>query len=157
MSVRFGERTLEEFHRTVARYPVKEAALLPTLRLAEREFGSITDDAMIYVAELLDLPPARVHGVFTFYTHFRRPGWGRHVLQVCCTLPCALRGALDLVGHLKRRLGIDVGGTTADGRFTLLKVECLASCGTAPALQVNDVYHENLTIEQLDALLAQLP
>ena len=135
------------------RYPVREAALLPLLRLAEEEFGVIDEAAIACVAREIGMSPGNVYGVFTFYTHYRRKGDGKYVLQVCSTLPCALRGCRDVVHHLETRLGIRPGQTTPDGKFTLKKVECLGSCDTAPVVQINDDYHESLTIEKLDGIL----
>jgi len=140
----------------LTRYPDPQAALLPVLRLAEEEFTNIDSPAVLLVARTLDLSPGYVWGVLTFYTHYRREGDGKYLLQVCSTLSCALRGCRDISHHLEKKLGIEVGETTSDGRFTLKKVECLGSCGTAPVVQVNDEYHENLSIEKLDRLLASL-
>lgn len=153
-SLTFSAEGRQRYEWLLTRYPVKEAALLPTLRIAEQEFGSLGEAELRYVADLMGLPPARVYGVFTFYTHFRRKGTGRYHLQVCSTLSCALRGSEELVDHLRRNLDIDVGETTEDGLFTLTKVECLASCDTAPMLQLNDDYHEGLTLDDVDRLLA---
>ena len=138
------------------RYPVRTAALLPVLRLAEEEFGVIDDGAVECVAREVGVSAGYVYGVLTFYTHYRRPGDGTYVLQVCSTLPCALRGCREIVAHLRERLGIGPGESTADGRFTLKKVECLGSCDTAPVVQVNDDYHENLTTAKLDEVLVAL-
>jgi NADH-quinone oxidoreductase E subunit len=139
--------------RVVARYPEAKAALLPVLWLVQRTRGWVDLESEAWVAERLGLSPAHVHGVVTFYTMYKRRPMGRHHIQVCTTLSCMLRGSDDLVTHLTRRLGIKPGETTPDGRFSLVKVECLGSCGTAPMLQLNDDYHENLTIESLDRLL----
>ena len=135
------------------RYPMREAVLLPALRLAEEEFGVIDGPAIECVARETGISPGTIWGVLTFYTHYRRAGDGKYVVQVCSTLPCALRGCRDLVHHLERRLGIRPGETTPDGKLTLKKVECLASCDTAPVVQINDDYHEQLTLEKLDAIL----
>lgn len=97
-----------------------------------------------------------MYGVFTFYTHFRRQGTGKYHVQICATLSCALRGEKQIREHLQQQLGIQVGETTDDGLFSLSKVECLGSCDTAPMLQCNDDYHENLTCAAVDALLARL-
>jgi NADH-quinone oxidoreductase subunit E len=153
MAVEFSPETLKEFQATVARYPKKEAAMLPVLYLAQREFGHLGPEAIDYVAKLMDQAPARVHGVVSFYTMYNMAPIGRHHIQVCRTLPCALRGAEEVTEFLKRKLGIDCGQTTPDGRFTLSEVECLASCGTAPMMQVNDDYYENLTAEKIDQIL----
>jgi NADH-quinone oxidoreductase subunit E len=140
----------------LGRYPTKRAALLPVLRVAESEFDGIGPRAIQLVARELELSPGYVYGVFTFYTQFRREGEGRYVLQVCSTLSCALRGCRELVQRLEQKLGIAPGETTADGLFTLKKVECLGSCDTAPVVQVNDDYHEGLDVAKLDALLETL-
>ncbi len=140
----------------LARYPNKQAALLPVLRLAEETFENIDDAAILLVAKTLGLSPGYVYGVLTFYTHYRREGTGKYNVQVCATLPCALRGCRDIVHHLEERFGVASGETTEDGLFTLKKVECLASCDTAPVVQINDDYHENLSIEKLDELLDDL-
>jgi NADH-quinone oxidoreductase subunit E len=152
----FSPEAKKRIRSLYARYPVKEAALLPVLRVAEEEFGVIDNPAILCVAREMGISPGYVYGVFTFYTHYRREGDGKYVLQVCSTLPCALRGCRELVSHLEKRLGIEPGGTTADGKFTLKKVECLASCDTAPVVQINDDYHENLTLEKIDRILDSL-
>jgi NADH-quinone oxidoreductase subunit E len=152
----FSPRAKERIEWLFGRYPVRVAALLPVLRLAEEEFGAIDDGAVECVAREIGVSPGYVYGVLTFYTHYRRPGDGKYVLQVCSTLPCALRGCRELVAQLQTRLAIRPGETTADGRFTLKKVECLGSCDTAPVVQVNEDYHENLTAAKLDELLDAL-
>ncbi len=149
----FGPPARKEIDWIISRYPNKQAALLPVLRVAEREFDGIGPASIRLVARTLDLSPGFVYGVFTFYTQFRRSGEGKYILQVCATLSCALRGCRDIVHHLERRLKIEPGQTTPDRVFTLKKVECLGSCDTAPVVQINDDYHENLTIEELDRVL----
>ena len=156
MAVEFSTQALKEFEETVSRYPRKEAAMLPVLNLAQREFGYLDPEAIEYVARLMGQPPARVHGVVSFYTMYNMKPIGRHHIQVCRTLPCALRGAEGVTAFIKRKLGIDVGETTADRRFTLSEVECLASCGTAPMMQINDDYHEDLNEEKIERILDSL-
>ncbi len=156
MAVEFSPETLTKFEETVRRYPKKEAAMLPVLYLAQEEFGHLSHEAIAYVAKLMDQPPARVHGVVSFYTMFNVKPIGRYHIQVCRTLSCALRGTEKVTGFVKRTLGIEVGQTTADGRFTLSEVECLASCGTAPMMQINDDYYENLTEEKIAEILQSL-
>ena len=156
MALEFSTKTYKKFEETVNRYPKKEAAMLPVLYLAQEEFGYLGPEAIEYVARLMGQSPARVHGVVSFYTMLKTKPIGRHHIQVCRTLPCALRGAEQLTGFIKKVLGIEVGQTTADGRFTLSEVECLASCGTAPMMQVNDHYYENLTDEKVTEILASL-
>lgn len=156
MSVEFSLETLKKFEQTVARYPKKEAAMLPVLRLAQREFGYLGAEAIAYVARLMDQSPARVHGIVSFYTMLYTQPMGRHHIQVCRTLPCALRGADKITGYIKKALAIEVGQTSPDGQFSLSEVECLASCGTAPMMQINDDYYENLTEESVKAILERL-
>ncbi len=139
------------------RYPEPASAVLPALWLAQSRFGFISEDAVAAVARELELPANDVAAAASFYTMFRLEPVGKYVIQVCCTLSCSLLGADALVEHLKRKLGVEVGGTTPDGRFTLKKVECLASCGTGPMLQVNEQkFHEMLDLEAVDRLLDSL-
>jgi NADH-quinone oxidoreductase E subunit len=153
MALEFSAETLKKFEATVARYPKKEAAMLPVLYLAQQEFGHLGPEAIAYIAKLMDQAPARVHGVVSFYTMYNTKPIGRHHIQVCRTLPCALRGAERVTDFLTKKLGIEPGQTTTDGRFTLSEVECLASCDTAPMMQVNDDYYENLTEAKINEIL----
>ena len=154
MPVHFSPGARKEFEELLARYPYKEPALLPALHLAQREFGYLSLDVIRYVAELLELPPARVAGVATFYPMYHFKPVGKYLIHVCATLSCALLGAERMVDYLQNRLGVGVGETTPDGRFTILKVECLASCGTAPVLMLNDILVHRVTREKLEDLLA---
>jgi NADH-quinone oxidoreductase subunit E len=147
---------LERYRWLLGRYPERMAIILPVLRLVEEEWGVIDQDGMRYVAALLDCPPSQVMGVVSFYTHFHTEGCGRFVLDVCMTLPCATRGAGKLLEHLERELGIKAGETTPDGLFTIRKVECLASCATAPMLQCGQKYYEQLTEKDVSALIETL-
>ena len=156
MALEFSPETLKKFEETVNRYPKKEAAMLPVLYLAQQEFGYLGEEAIAYVAKILEQPPARVHGVVSFYTMLNMKPIGRHHIQVCRTLPCALRGAEKITGFLTQKLGIELGQTTADRKFTLSEVECLASCGTAPMMQINDDYYENLTEAKVTEILESL-
>lgn len=153
MSAAFSEQAMREFERILSRYPNREAAILPALHLWQQEFGYVSDEGIVYVAGLLELPPARIEGVATFYTMYNRKPVGRYHVQICRNLPCSLMGAEHLVEHLSKKLGVKPGETTADGRFTLTTVECLGSCGTAPVMQVNGDYYENLTGDAIDAIL----
>jgi NADH-quinone oxidoreductase E subunit len=156
MGLEFSPEMYKKFEETVSRYPKKEAAMLPVLYLAQEEFGYLGNEVIEYVAKLMGQPPARVHGVVSFYTMLNTKPIGRHHIQVCRTLPCALRGAANITRFLEKTLGIEVGQTTGDGRFTLSEVECLASCGTAPMMQVNDDYYENLSDEKITEILQSL-
>ena len=157
MSVSFSDSGRKEFEALLKRYPDKEAAILPALHLAQREFGYVSDEAILRVAEILGFTPARIEGVATFYTMYNRRPVGKYHVQICRNISCSLMGAEHLIEHVSKKLGIKPGETTPDGKFTLSKVECLGSCGTAPVLQLNDDYHEDLTEEKIDALLAGLP
>jgi NADH-quinone oxidoreductase subunit F len=145
----FSEAARRDLDAIIARYPERGAALLPALRLLEREFGCVDGPGMIAVAKLLGVPPARVYGVSTFYTHFRGPADGKYVLQVCSTGPCALRGSERIHDYLKEKLG-------GDALFTLKKVECLANCDAAPCLQVNEDYVDRVTPEMIDAMISEM-
>jgi len=148
MTVAFSAAAQAKFETYLTRYPIKRAAIMPTLWLAQEEFDWLSPEVMLYVAELLELAPAFVASVASFYTMYYKRPMGRHHVQVCTNLSCALRGAEDIVTCLRGRLGIGVGETTADGVFSLSEAECLGSCGTAPMMQVNDDYWENLTPER---------
>ena len=141
----------------VARYPQPKAAVLPVLWEVQRAKGWIDAPSEEWVARRLGVSPAHIHGCVTFYTMYKQRPSGRHHIQVCTTLSCMLRGSDELVAHLERRLGVPVGGTTPDGKFSLVRVECLGSCDTAPMFQLDDDYHENLTLEKVDRLLDSLP
>ena len=151
-----SEETLRKIDEAIATYPVKRSALLPALWLAQQEQGFCSLQAQSQIAERIGVSPSFVAGVVSFYTMFHPRPVGRHVIDVCTTVSCWLRGSDDLVRHLEKRLGISVGQSTRDGRFTLRTVECLGSCGTAPMCQIGDDYHENLTPEKIDAVLEGL-
>ena len=155
-TVAFTTSQLEEVRRLQGLYPDRRGALLPVLHMAQETFGWISLDVQEYVAGLFDLSPAHVHEVVTFYTLFFQQPKGRHVVAVCHTLSCHLMGAKGIVEHLKDKLGIDVGETTADGKTTLLTVECLCACEGAPMMQVDDRYEVNLTPDKVDRILAGL-
>lgn len=140
----------------LTRYPTKMAACIPLLHLCQEQHGYIDEDVMHFVSHRLDLSPAHVEGVVTFYTLFNRKPVGKHQVWVCRTLPCALRGADNVVSQCEKKLGIKCGETTSDGKVTLRSAECLASCGTAPMMQVDKDYFENLTPEKVDEILEKL-
>jgi len=152
----FKPEVMEEVGKLLSRYPTKEAALLPLLHIAQREFGHVSLEAEAYVGSLLDLPATRVHGVSTFYTMYNKKPVGRHHVQVCTNVSCSLLGAQHIVKYLESKLGVKPGQTTGDGKFTLSEVECLGSCGTAPVMQINDDYYENLTEKKIDEILGGL-
>lgn len=156
--VKFSDETMALIEKILKRYPEgkQKSALLPLLHLAQAEFGGwLSVEAMDAVAAILNITSIEVYEVATFYTMFNLKPVGKCVIEVCRTGPCWLRGAEDIVAHIEKKLNIREGETTADGMFTLKTVECLASCGTAPMMQVGETYHENLTCDAVDNILAE--
>ena len=157
MAFVLSEERERELTEILSRYPNKMAACIPVLHLCQNANGNwLSPDAIQFVADRLELSPAHVKGVVTFYSLFNEHPPGKHQVWVCRTLSCALRGSDAILEHCQKRLGVGVGQTTADGRFTLRTAECLASCGTAPMMQVDKTYHEQLTPEKVDRILAAL-
>ena len=144
------EREVDEI---LTRYPERRAALLPVLWLCQRQNGWISPEVVEYVSERLDLSTAIIRGVVTFYTMFFDEPVGENVVWVCRTLSCDLRGGKAIQEHLESKLGCTAGHTSSDGKFTLLKAECLAACGQAPMVQINDYYYENLDVGLLDRII----
>ena len=147
------EQTLAEIRNIRDEYPDARSALLPALRLVQREYGWLPESAFDEVAAILDLPPTYVASVASFYTMFHQEPVGRHVIWVCTNISCSLLGAEHLLDYLSRKLGIAVGETTPDGRWTLLEAECLGACGGAPVMQVDEAYYEHLTEAEIDRIL----
>ncbi len=137
----------------LTRYPTRRAALLPVLWLCQRQNGWCSPEVIDFVARRLDVSTATVKGIVTFYTMFFEEPVGENVVWVCRTLSCDLRGAKAIQEHLEGRLGCKAGHTSENGKFTLLKAECLAACGQAPMVQINDRYYEDLDIEALDRIV----
>ncbi len=156
MSVPVRPETDRRIEELKAAYPRPGSALLPALYLIQEEKGHISAESMEYLAGKIGVPPAFVAGVVSFYTLFHRQPVGRHHVQLCRTLPCALRGSGALLEHLEKRLGIKAGERTSDGRFSLTTVECLGACDTAPMLQINEEEYGSLDPGRLDAILASL-
>ncbi|MBM4361521.1 MAG: NAD(P)H-dependent oxidoreductase subunit E [Deltaproteobacteria bacterium] len=157
MAFALSEDREREFSAILSRYPNKMAACIPVLHLCQEANGNwISQEVIEFVAARLDLGTAHVKGVVTFYSLFNESPPGKHQVWVCRTLSCALRGSGQLLEHCEKKLGVHLGGTTADGKITLRTAECLASCGTAPVMQVDRTYHENLTVESVDRILDTL-
>jgi len=152
----FSTDAEKQFEYILSRYPNKQAALLPVLHLAQEQFGWCSPDAMLYVAKKLELEPAYVFGVVSFYNMYNQKPVGKYHLQVCTNLTCMVRNAYDIYEGLLDDLHVTPGGTTKDGRYTVAEVECLGSCGTAPVVQVNNDYHEDMTVEKMKQLLTKL-
>ena len=155
-SFEFTPENLERARAHIAKYPPSReaSAVLPLLDLVQRQMGGwVPRVAMDYVAGLLGMPPIRVYEVATFYTMFQLRPVGRYLLQACTTTPCWLRGSDDVVAACEKKLGIGIGGTTEDGMFSLIEVECLGACVNAPILQVNDDFYEDLDGPATEALI----
>jgi NADH-quinone oxidoreductase E subunit len=143
---------------TLTRYPTKRAALLPALWMVHDARGWISDDAMAEVAEILELTPAYVKGVVTFYTMYHRHPVGKYFIQVCTTTPCNICGAEDVVAAFLKHTGCEeLGATSEDGKFTVIEVECLGACGFATPVMINEEFIESVTAESVPDLLGRYP
>lgn len=147
---------LERFRKIRSRYPEARAALLPSLNLAQELRGHLSPETMDRVAELLELPSAYVRGVATFYTMYNKRPVGRFLIQVCTNISCSLCGADDVYRAFLEATGTEPGETSPDGNFTVMEVECLAACGFPTAVQINSRYYENVTPDDVPALLERL-
>jgi NADH-quinone oxidoreductase subunit E len=155
--VPLSEKARNEIKAALETYPQKRTAVLPALRAAQRDAGFLGQEQVNEVAELMDLDPNAVYMLVTFYDMLYRDRQGKYVLGVCKNISCFLRGADQILDHLQQKLGVELGGTTSDGMFTVRPFECLASCGSAPAILVNnEEYRERMTIETVDQLLEEL-
>ena len=153
----FSAKAEERLQKLLTRYPTKQAALLPTLWIAQEEWGWISREAVDTVAARLGLTSAFVWGVVTFYTMYNRAPVGKHLIQVCTSISCHLNGAEEVFHECRKKLGgLKPGETSADGKYTVVEVECLAQCDKAPAVMVNGDDHERITLDKLDAFLAEL-
>lgn len=140
----------------ITRYPQKRAACIPVLHVCQDELGWVSPEVITYVAELLGLATSEVQGVVTFYTMFHQKPVAKHVVWVCRTLSCDLMGGKAIQEHLEKRLGCHTNQTSADGKWSLKKAECLAGCGYAPMVQIDDRFYEALTPEKLDVVLDKI-
>ncbi|MBZ0169888.1 NADH-quinone oxidoreductase subunit E 2 (NADH dehydrogenase I subunit E 2) (NDH-1 subunit E 2) [Candidatus Methylomirabilis lanthanidiphila] len=148
--------TEETIQRILSKYPDQRSALLPLMHLYQEEAGYLTEDAMRELAARLDVPPIQVAEVATFYDMFRLKPGGQREIWVCHNLSCALLGAEQVIRRLEETLGVSAGETTPDGLFTIKRVECLAACGRAPAIQVGPDYYGPVSTDDVDTLVAQL-
>ena len=153
----FPEAARAELNEIRKRYPTNEAALLPALHIAQREWGGwLPDEAIEAVADELDLPASKVYGVVTFYDLYHQKPVGLHRIRVCTNLSCMLRGSEEIMETLERELGVGEDEVTPDGRCSYVHFECLGSCDTAPMMMVDDEYHENLTPNRVRQVLKGL-
>jgi len=151
----FSEEREAKFQEIVRRYPTNFSAIMPTLWLCQAEWGWLKPGIPEWVAQRLDVPVRRVYELITFYTMFYTEDPGRYNLQVCRNISCHLMGAQKIISHIKDRLGIEVGETSADGKWRLEEAECLGACGYGPVMQVGKHYYEHLTPEKVDALIEE--
>jgi len=141
----------------MATYPDKRSAVMPALHLVQREIGWLPDEAIQEIAEMIGLSKTEVNGIATFYTMYAREKQGKHTIMFCTDLPCALRGAEQMLKHLEHKLGCKAGQTSADGAITLKEAECLGGCDHAPVMLVDGMEHlQDLTIEKLDEIVERL-
>jgi NADH-quinone oxidoreductase subunit E len=156
MSFEFSKENLEKIEVLKSRYPSPKALSLPCLWMVQYQEGYVSLEAVETIAKLIDWAPMEIYRVATFYTMFNLEPVGKYHIQLCKTLSCALCGKAEILERIENRLAIKPGESTGDGRFTLTQVECLGSCGTAPVMQINDRYYENLTPEKIDTILDSL-
>ena len=152
----FSAETEARFQHLVSIYPQKRSALIPMLLLAQKEQGYVTSAAMEYIAAYLGLSASDVESTSTFYTLLRRKPAGKYHILICTNLSCMLQGSDEIETCIKRKLGVELGQVTPDGLFSAIEFECLGSCTTAPVLQVNGEFHENLTVPGVEALIDNL-
>jgi NADH-quinone oxidoreductase subunit E len=148
--------TLRQIDEAITHYPVKRSAALPLMHLVQEDQGCLSDAAIEWIAQKLELQPINIYELVTFYPMFRRQPIGRHHIRVCRTLSCALTGGYQVCERLQRELNCPAGGTSADGEVTIEFVECLASCGTGPVVMIDDDLHENVDPARATQLAAQI-
>jgi NADH-quinone oxidoreductase subunit E len=155
----FTKDNLMLAEKIIKKYPkdCQQSAVMPLLDIAQRQNSNwIPKAAMDYIANMLDMPPIKVYEIATFYSMYNKKPVGKHLVQVCRTTPCWLNNAEGILKTCSKKLGINVGETTKDQKFTLVEVECLGACVNAPVVQINDDYYENLTEEKIESLLGNL-
>ncbi|HTK68718.1 MAG TPA: NADH-quinone oxidoreductase subunit NuoE [Candidatus Eisenbacteria bacterium] len=151
-----SDKAKKQIRDLLQTYETNQSALIPALHVAQGDQGWLSEETQREVADLLELSAQEVRGVVSFYTMFLQKPAGKYLLQVCRNLSCSLRGGHRLTKQIEDKLQIKQGETTTDGKFTLIEVECLGSCGTAPVMMVNDAYVEDLTPQALEKMLAEL-
>ena len=147
---------IEKIKAAIAKYPRKRFASMDALTIAQQECGYLTEEALRQIADMLDMTPVQLNEVAAFYTMYNKKPVGKYHIQVCTNVSCSLLGAEHIVEFLSKKIGIKKGETTLDKKFTLSEVECLGSCGTAPMMQINDDYYEDLTDEKIEEILKEL-
>ncbi len=156
MEIKFTEENIRKLDEIKSRYPDTNAVLMPVLWIAQEQFGWISKEVMEYIGNLLNIPVEHILGVVRFYTMYNKNPVGKYHLQVCTNVSCMLRGGYDVLDYISKKLNIKPGETSENEKFTLTEAECLGSCGTAPMMQVNNYFEENLTKEKIDKLISEL-
>jgi len=149
----FSDSVIEAIRKVRTKYPEAQGAVLPALHIIQKEYGSLSYEAMRFVSQHLRVPESDVFGTATFDSLYRWDKPGRHLIQICHNLSCTLMGAEPVIKHLEQKLGVHEGEVTKDGRFSFIRMECIGRCDGAPAMLVNDEYHGNLTPERIDEIL----
>jgi len=152
----FSQETEDKFKHLVSIYPRKRSALIPMLLLAQKEQGYIKSEAIDYIGKYLDLDPSEVDSVLSFYTMLRRHPVGKYHIMICTNLACLLQGSDDIEACVTRKLGVPLGKVTPDGVFSAIEFECLGSCTTAPVIQVNGEFYENLDVAKTESIIDEL-
>lgn len=154
---KFSNEGLKTIQKELARYESKRSAILPCLYVAQKENGGwVSKDVVSELSRVMDVPEIHINEVLSFYTMYNKKPVGKYHVQVCCNISCSMNGSRELFGYLLKEFKANDDEMTADGKFTFSRVECLGSCGTAPMMQVNEDYHENLTEEQAVKILKNL-
>lgn len=156
MKIEFTNEELEKIENIKSKYPQEKAALMPVLWMAQKKFGWISDEVVVYVAQLLNLSPAHVMGVASFYTMYFKKPMGKYHVQVCTNVSCMLRGGDEIFKHVSEKLGIQHNCVTPDGKYSLEEVECMGACGGAPMAAINEDFFENIDIAQIEKIIDSL-
>ncbi|MFC2132112.1 NADH-quinone oxidoreductase subunit NuoE [Bacteroidota bacterium] len=156
MKIEFSPEEIQKIEEIKSHYPEQKAAIMPVMWMAQKKFGWISDEVKQYIAELLDLSYAHVHGVASFYTMYFKKPMGKYHVQVCTNVSCMLLGGEEIYMHLCNKLGIKNMEVTGDGKFSIEEVECMGACGGAPMIAINEEYYENIDINKVDEIINSL-
>ncbi len=156
MNIEFSPEEIQKIEEIKSHYPEQKAAIMPVMWMAQKKFGWISDEVKQYIAELLGLSYAHVHGVASFYTMYFKKPMGKYHVQVCTNVSCMLLGGEEIYMHLRNKFGIKNMEVTEDGKFSIEEVECMGACGGAPMIAINEEYYENIDIKKVDEIINSL-
>ena len=156
MNLGLSDKSIQEIEDIKKQFPNNQSALMMVMRVVEKELGYLDSEKCEIIAKLLDLTPAYVYGCLKFYFHFKREYHGKYRIMICSTLACNLRGSENVLEYLEKKLNIENGNRTADGKFSIEKVECLGACDKAPVMQINEKTYYELTPEKIDTIIDNL-